>query len=195
MRTSSLTRETKETSIRASLTLDNEKGGLKGSTGVGFFDHMLNSFCVHGSFILEIEMSGDLYVDCHHTIEDVGIVLGNLFKDVLGDRSGIARFGESHVPMDEALAFCAIDISGRPYLVYNENGYINSPMIGGYDTEMTEEFFRAFSFNAGFTLHLNLLYGKNAHHCVEALYKAAARAVKAASTVTGGAVLSAKGVL
>lgn len=195
MRTSSLKRETKETKINASLTLGAEKGELKGSSGVGFFDHMLNSFCVHGSFIIELEVTGDLFVDCHHTIEDVGIVLGNLFKEVLGDRSGIARFGESHVPMDEALAFCALDISGRPYLVYNENGYINAPMIGEYDTEMTEEFFRALSFNAGFTLHLNLLYGKNAHHCVEALYKAAARAIKAASTETGGAVLSAKGVL
>jgi len=195
MRSASLKRITKETKITAALELDKGSGSFNGSTGICFFDHMLNSFCVHGSFSLELEALGDINVDCHHTIEDTGIVLGSLFKEALGDRSGIARFGEAHVPMDEALAFCAVDISGRPFLVLNENGCINAPMIGEYDTEMTEEFFRAFAYNAGFTLHLDLRYGKNAHHCTEALYKACARAVKAACTVTGGGVLSAKGVL
>ena len=192
-RRASSRRETRETSIKMSLSLDEPSGGLTGTSGIGFFDHMLNSFAVHGHFRITLDMKGDLEVDGHHSIEDAGIVLGGLFCDILRDRSGIARFGQAYVPMDEALAFCAIDISGRPFLVYNAK--VEAPMIGGYDTELTREFFRALAFNMGATLHLRLEYSDNAHHAVEALYKAAARAINAAVTVTDGGLLSAKGVL
>lgn len=192
-RRAQLVRETRETSIKMSLELDCASAGLYGTSGIGFFDHMLNSFAVHGHFGIALEMTGDLYVDGHHSVEDVGIVLGKLFAEILGDRGGIARFGQAYVPMDEALAFCAVDISGRPYLVYNAE--VKAPMIGGYDTELTREFFRALAFNMGVTLHLKLEYGENAHHAVEALYKAAARAISSAATLSGGGILSAKGVL
>ena len=194
MRFAEKTRNTKETQITMSLELDCQGcGSLDGSTGVGFFDHMLNSFCVHGGFRMKLAMKGDLEVDCHHTIEDCGIVLGSLYTEILGSRSGIARFGDAYVPMDEALAHAAVDISGREFLVMNAT--FTAPMIGAYDTQMTREFFRALANNMGATLHLNLLYGDNAHHATEALYKAAARAISAACRTTEGGVLSAKGVL
>ncbi len=194
MRKAEMTRQTKETDIKMALTLDKAgKSGLIGSTGIGFFDHMLNSFCVHGGMILELTMTGDLQVDGHHTVEDVGIVLGQLFAEILGDKGGIARFGEANVPMDESLAFCAVDISGRPYLVFNAD--FIAPMIGDYDTQLTKEFFRALAFNMGATLHLQVKYGDNDHHKTEALYKAAARAFAAAVKPAEGGVLSAKGVL
>lgn len=194
MRKAELERNTKETRIKLSLELDRAgTGGLTGTTGIGFFDHMLNSFGVHGGFALTLEMSGDLAVDGHHTVEDVGIVLGKLFADALGDRSGIARFAHEYVPMDEALAFAAVDVSGRPYLRYDAG--MSEQYVGSYDPSLTKEFFRALAFNAGVTLHLRLEYGENSHHCTEALFKAAARALSAACAVTGGGVLSAKGVL
>ncbi len=187
-------RNTKETQINMSLELDRVyNGGLQGGSGIGFFDHMLNSFCVHGGFVMTLEMTGDIFIDAHHTAEDVGIVLGTLFAEILGDRSGIRRFGEAHVPMDESLAFAAADISGRPYLVFDGN--VNVPYLGTYDTQLTKEFFRALAFNMGATLHIKLLYGENAHHMTEALFKAAARALSAASEKTNGGVLSAKGIL
>ena len=191
MRISSIARKTKETDISLSLCLDG--GEISVSTGVGFFDHMLTAFAVHGGFGLTVKVDGDLEVDCHHTIEDTGIVLGQAIREAVGDKKGIARFGSAYVPMDEALGFCALDISNRAYLVFD--AAFTAPMIGAYDTQMSEEFFRAVASNAGITLHLKCEYGKNDHHIVEALYKAFARALKAAVKIEGDTVLSSKGVL
>ena len=194
MREATITRTTKETDITMSLTLDKTgKGSFKGSSGIGFFDHMLNSFCVHGGFAISLDMKGDLHVDGHHTVEDVGIVLGKLFAEILGDRGGIKRFGSCFLPMDEALAFCAIDISGRPYLHYDAP--VTAPMVGDYDAQLTEEFMRALAVNMGATLHTRLEYGVNQHHITEAIFKAVARAIGEAVTPFGDGVLSAKGVL
>lgn len=191
IRQATICRETKETQIALHLNL--EGGERKIETGIGFFDHMLGSFAVHGGFGLILKCTGDLEVDGHHTVEDVGIALGQAVARILGDRAGIARFGSSYVPMDEALGFCALDISGRPYLVYDAP--MPQPMCGQYDTCLTVEFMRAFAIHAGITLHLKSMYGDNAHHITEALYKALARALRQAVTETGGEVLSAKGVL
>ncbi len=193
MRTAELLRETKETKIKARLSIDSENRGLHGNTGIGFFDHMLNSFCIHGGFSLDLEVKGDLEVDCHHTIEDTGIVLGKLFSEIAGDRKKIARFGSAYIPMDESLAFCAVDVGGRGYLVYDVP--VTSPMIGNYDTQITREFFYALAMNMAATLHLKIMYGENDHHKVEAIYKACARALSAALAETENAVLSAKGTL
>lgn len=191
VRQATICRETKETQIALHLNL--EGGERKIETGIGFFDHMLNSFAVHSGFGLILKCTGDLEVDGHHTVEDVGIVLGQALARILGDRAGIARFGSAYVPMDEALGFCALDISGRPYLVFDAP--MPQPMCGQYDTCLTVEFMRAFATHAGITLHLKSMYGDNAHHITEALYKALARALKEAVRETGGEVLSAKGVL
>lgn len=191
IRQATICRETKETQIALYLNL--EGGERKIETGIGFFDHMLGSFAVHGGFGLILKCTGDLEVDGHHTVEDVGIALGQALARILGDRAGIARFGSSYVPMDEALGFCALDISGRPYLVYDAP--MPQPLCGQYDTCLTVEFMRAFATHAGITLHLKSMYGDNAHHITEALYKALARALRQAVTETGGEVLSAKGVL
>lgn len=191
IRQATICRETKETQIALYLNL--EGGERKIETGIGFFDHMLNSFAVHGGFGLILKCTGDLQVDGHHTVEDVGIALGQALARILGDRAGIARFGSSYVPMDEALGFCALDISGRPYLVYDAP--MPQAMCGQYDTCLTVEFMRAFATHAGITLHLKSMYGDNAHHITEALYKALGRALRQAVTETGGEVLSAKGVL
>lgn len=191
IRQATICRETKETQIALYLNLDG--GERKIETGIGFFDHMLNSFAVHGGFGLILSCKGDLDVDGHHTVEDVGIVLGQAVARILGDRAGIARFGSAYVPMDEALGFCALDISGRPYLVFD--ALMPQPMCGQYDTCLTAEFMRAFAMHAGITLHVKSMYGENAHHITEALYKALARALRDAVRETGGEVLSAKGVL
>ena len=191
-RTAQEIRTTRETDISLRLNLDGS-GSYEIKTGVGFFDHMLGSFAVHGGFGLILKCTGDLEVDGHHTVEDVGIALGQALARILGDRAGIARFGSSYVPMDEALGFCALDISGRPYLVYDAP--MPQPVCGQYDTCLTVEFMRAFATHAGITLHLKSMYGDNAHHITEALYKALARALRQAVTETGGEVLSAKGVL
>ena len=194
MREATITRTTKETDITMSLALDKTgKGSFTGTSGIGFFDHMLNSFCVHGGFAISLHMKGDLQVDGHHTAEDVGIVLGKLFAEILGDRGGIKRFGSCFLPMDEALAFCAIDISGRPYLHYDAP--VTAPMVGDYDAQLTEEFMRALAVNMGATLHTRLEYGVNQHHITEAIFKAVARAIGEAVTPFGDGVLSAKGVL
>ncbi len=192
MRTAEVSRKTKETEIELSLNLDG--GEVEISTGIGFFDHMLHAFAVHGGFGLKVQTKGDLEVDCHHTIEDTGIVLGKAFAEAFGDRSGIARFGSFFVPMDEALAFAAVDVSGRPFLVFQAE--FPEERIGGYDSCMTEEFFRAFAMNAGMTLHIRMEYGKNSHHIAEAIFKAAAHAIRLAGKETAaGEVLSTKGSL
>ncbi len=190
-RTVSVKRQTKETDIELMLCLDG--GACDVQTGIGFFDHMLGAFALHGGFGLALKAEGDLHVDAHHTVEDVGIVLGTAFKQALGDKKGIARFGNAYVPMDEALAFAAADISGRAYLVLD--GEIPAEMLGTYPTVLNEEFFRAFAYNAGITLHLRALYGKNAHHMTEALFKAAARALREAVRMDGDSISSTKGVL
>lgn len=191
MRTATRARKTRETEISVALCLDGGKADI--STGIGFFDHMLNSFALHGGFGLSVCAKGDLEVDCHHTVEDTGIVLGSAFAEALGDRSGIARFGSFFAPMDEALAFAAADISGRPHLVFRAD--FAQERIGGYDTCMTEEFFRALAFQAGVTLHARVEYGANAHHQTEALFKAVAHALRIAAAPNGGEVLSTKGSL
>lgn len=192
MRRASITRRTKETDISLLLDLDNgEKVDI--DTGIGFFDHMLTAFAVHAGIGLTACCKGDLNVDCHHTIEDVGIVLGQAFLEATGDRSGIARYGSFMLPMDEALAACAIDIGGRAFSVFDAE--FTAPMIGDFDTQMFEEFWRAFAVNAKVTLHIRLLYGKNDHHKAEAIFKAAAHAVKQAIAVSGDKLLSTKGCL
>ncbi len=192
MRKCSLSRKTAETDITMTFNIDGT-GRFVGSSGVGFFDHMLNSFIVHSGFELELKTVGDLHVDCHHTIEDVGIVLGKAFKEAVGDKKGITRFGDSLIPMDEALAQGVVDISGRPFLVFNAE--FNKPMVGDMDTDMVWEFFRAFAMNAEITLHINLIYGKNTHHCIEAIFKAVAHALRKAVEIKGDSILSAKGSL
>lgn len=184
-------RDTKETQIALTVNLDGT-GAFTGTSGIGFFDHMLAAFAVHGGFDLSLEMCGDLEVDCHHSVEDLGIVLGQAFAR-LCDKSAIARYGSFYIPMDEALGFCAVDISGRPYLVFDAS--FTNPAVGSFDCCMTGEFFRAFAMNAGITLHLKALYGENDHHQIEALFKAAAHALKIAVTPREGNILSSKGVL
>lgn len=190
--TATLTRKTKETDIGAKLNVYGS-GNTDISTGIGFFDHMLTAFAVHGGFDLELKAKGDLEVDGHHTVEDTGIVLGKAYSEALGDKSGIARYGSFMLPMDEALALCAVDISGRPFLVFDAE--FATDKTGEFDNCLTTEFFRAFAFNAGLTLHLKVLYGDNDHHKIEALFKAAAHAMKEACRRTGGEALSTKGML
>lgn len=192
MREGYMKRETKETKIGLTLNLDGQ-GNNRISTGIGFFDHMMTAFAVHSGFDLSLDCKGDLSVDCHHSVEDVGIVLGKAFADILFDKSGIARYGNAVIPMDEALASCCVDISGRPYLVFN--GEFGDYRLGDMDSAMVEEFFRAFAMNAMVTLHINLMYGKNDHHKAEAIFKAFAHALKAAVKQEGGGVLSSKGSL
>ena len=185
-------RKTNETEISVEVCLDSGERSI--STGVGFFDHMLTAFAVHGGFGLRVEALGDLEVDCHHTVEDTGIVLGQAFSQALATKRGIRRFGQAFIPMDEALAFAAADISGRPFLVFQ--GEFPQERVGDFDACMTEEFFRAFAVNAGVTLHLRCEYGKNSHHMIEALFKAAAHALRdAVSLDEGGVILSSKGAL
>ncbi len=191
MRTSVIERKTKETDIKLRLDLDG--GEVSISTGIGFFDHMLTALAVHGGIGLSVEAVGDLFVDSHHTVEDTGIVLGQAFAEALGDKSGIMRYGSASIPMDESLADCSLDISGRPYLVFNAD--FDSDKIGDFDTQLAEEFFRAFAFNAGITMHINLRYGSNDHHKCEAVFKSVAHALKTAVSKNGYGVLSTKGVL
>ncbi len=190
-REANITRKTKETDITVLLKIDG--GEVKINTGIGFLDHMLTALGVHGGFGLTLEAKGDLYVDGHHTAEDVGIVLGKAFCEALGDKGGILRYGSAFIPMDEALGFCAVDISGRPFLVFNAE-FVNEK-IGELDTCLIEEFMRAFAFNAGITLHLRCEYGKNDHHKAEALFKALAYALKTAVKPNSGEIVSTKGVL
>lgn len=192
MRTAEITRKTKETDIALELDLDNA-AGTQIDTGIGFFDHMLNSFAAHAGFGLRVAVKGDLQVDGHHTVEDTGIVLGEAFTKAVGSKEGIARYGSFFIPMDEALALCVLDVSGRAFLAFDVPP--QQGIIGAYDASLTQEFMRAFAFHAGVTLHLRLLSGQNAHHIAEALFKALAHALRAAVQVTGAGVLSTKGSL
>ena len=159
MREAVIERNTKETQIQVKVVLDG-KGVANIHTGIGFFDHMLTALAVHSGISMHIQVAGDLHVDGHHTVEDTGIVLGKAIGEALGDKSGITRYGSAFIPMDESLAFCSLDISNRPFLVFQ--GTFTNAMIGQYDTCLTEEFFRAFAFQAGITLHVNMMYGTNA---------------------------------
>ncbi|MCI6888792.1 MAG: imidazoleglycerol-phosphate dehydratase HisB [Ruminococcus sp.] len=193
MRESEISRKTRETDIKIKVRFD-ECGRSNISTGIGFFDHMLTALSAHSGISLDINVKGDLHVDGHHTVEDTGIVLGQAFAKALGDKSGIERYGTAYIPMDESLAFASLDISNRPFLVFNAE--FTNDMIGGYDVCLTEEFFRSFAFNAGITLHINLLYGSNDHHKCEAIFKAVAHALKQAVALNkDGKTLSTKGVL
>ena len=194
-RRAEITRETAETAIRATLDLDGS-GRSEVATGVGFLDHMLTALARHAMFDMVVEAKGYLHIDFHHTTEDVGIVLGQCLRKALGDKRGIRRYGQSLLPMDEALAECAVDISGRPFLAWSVP--FARDKVGEMDTELFEEFFRAFAFNAGITLHMTLKAGTNAHHVAEACFKAAARALRQATEPdprAAGAIPSTKGVL
>ncbi len=193
MRTAQIHRVTKETDIQAKLNLDGS-GICHTDTSIGFFDHMITALTVHSGIDLDLKVVGDIIVDCHHSVEDAGIVLGQAFAQALGDRSGIARYGHAFIPMDEALARAVLDISGRPFLVLD--AAFTADAVGDLDTQMVEEFFRAFAFHAGITLHLCCEYGKNDHHKIEALFKATAHALKMAiAPLEPGKTLSTKGVL
>lgn len=193
-RSASIHRQTKETDIKVTVDLDGQ-GTFRGTVGVGFVDHMLDLFARHGRMDLEVEGKGDLHIDQHHLVEDLGITLGQALVRAAGDKAGMARFGQAAVPMEETLVECVLDFCGRPYLVFPEQMPLGK--VGEFDIELTEDFFRALAMNAGLTLHLRLPYGRNAHHIIEALFKATARAlaqaVKIDPEVKG--VLSTKGKL
>ncbi len=193
-RTAVIERKTKETQIKLELNLDGT-GKAQIETGIGFFDHMLNSFAKHGFFDMKLEVSGDLYVDAHHTVEDTGIVLGQAIKAALGDKTGIKRYGNAMLPMDDALVLCALDLSGRPFLVYDV--LLTTERLGYMDTNLVKEFFYAVSYAAGMNLHIKMLNGSNDHHIVEAAYKAFAKALDEAVGLDGRieGVLSTKGTV
>jgi imidazoleglycerol-phosphate dehydratase len=195
MRQAKMNRKTQETEIAIALNLDG--AGLSSvSTGIGFLDHMLTLLAKHARMDLEVTASGDLKVDGHHTTEDVGIVLGQVISRTLGDKRGIRRYGHAMVPMDETLVSVTVDLSGRPYLVFNTD--FRGSQVGDFETQLTEEFFRAVAANAGMTLHMNCHYGQNDHHKVEGLFKAFARALAEAAAIDparADIVLSTKGTL
>ncbi|MBC2374389.1 imidazoleglycerol-phosphate dehydratase HisB [Listeria welshimeri] len=194
MRTATKTRVTAETSIELSINLDSATESTI-STGIGFLDHMLTLFTKHSRMNLNVKADGDTHVDAHHTVEDVGITLGICLKEALGDKASINRYGSTYVPMDESLGFCALDLSGRSYLVFDAE--LTNPKLGDFDTELVEEFFQAVAFNTEMNLHLHVLYGKNTHHKIEALFKAFGRALREAITINPEikGVNSTKGVL
>ncbi len=191
MRSAAVSRTTKETQIDLKLCL--EGGEIAVQTGIGFFDHMLTALAFYAGFGLQLTVKGDLQVDGHHSVEDTGIVLGQALAQALGDKAGITRFSSAFVPMDEALVRTVLDISGRPFLVFDAP--MPQEVIGAYDSCLTEEFMRALAVNAGLTLHQQALYGKNAHHITEALFKSLGLALKEAVAVRGTGVTSTKGVL
>ena len=193
-RTADYVRKTKETDISLHLNLDGT-GSSSIHTGIGFFDHMLDGFARHGLFDLKVNVTGDLAVDCHHTIEDTGIVLGNAIKEAVGDKKGIRRYGSCILPMDETLVLCAVDFSGRPYLVFD--GEFTTDRVGYMDTEMVKEFFYAISYTAGMNLHIRVLSGGNNHHMIEAMFKAFAKALDQATVIDPRItdILSTKGSL
>lgn len=180
MRRASVSRRTKETDISVSVDLDGT-GKAEISTGVGFFDHMLDQIARHGLIDLDISAKGDLHIDMHHTVEDVGIALGQAIRQALGDLKGITRYADVHMPMDETLTRVAIDVSGRPFLVFRTE--FARPKIGDFDTDLVREFFQAFAMNSGITLHVETLYGVNAHHIAESCFKGLARALKVAFAI------------
>lgn len=193
-RKAEINRKTAETNIQISLNLDGNGAGNI-STGIGFFDHMLTLFTRHGLLNLHVAAEGDLEVDAHHTVEDVGIVLGQAIKEALGDKKSIRRYGTAYVPMDETLALVSLDISGRPFLVFDAK--FTTEMTGQMETQLFEEFFRALAFNAGITLHIKVLYGSNSHHMAEAVFKAFGRALDEAARLDERieGVMSTKGSL
>ena len=193
-RTADYVRITKETDISLHLNLDGT-GSSSINTGIGFFDHMLDGFARHGLFDLKVNVAGDLAVDCHHTIEDTGIVLGNAIKEAVGDKKGIRRYGSCILPMDETLVLCAVDLSGRPYLVFD--GEFTTDRVGYMDTEMVKEFFYAISYTAGMNLHIRVLSSGNNHHMIEAMFKAFAKALDQATVIDPRItdILSTKGSL
>ena len=191
-RSSHQSRSTAETTIELDLEIDGS-GAATASTGIPFFDHMLEQLGKHGGFDLTIDAKGDLDVDTHHTVEDVGIVFGTALKEALGDKAGVRRFADSLVPLDEALVQVALDLSGRPFLVYEVDPVVE--WIGTFDPQLAEEFWRAFAFGAGMTLHIRSLAGKNGHHVIEASFKGVARALRDAVKVEGTGVPSTKGTL
>ena len=191
-RSSTQHRETKETKIDLALDVDGS-GDASASTGIPFFDHMLEQLGKHGGWDLRIEAEGDLEIDTHHTIEDVGIVLGTAFKEAIGDKAGVRRFADAVVPLDEALVQVALDLSGRPFLVYEVDP--KSEWIGTFDPQLAEEFWRAFAFAAGITLHMRSVSGKNGHHVIEASFKGVARSLRDAVRIEGTNVPSTKGAL
>ena len=193
-RQASIHRKTSETDIDLFISIDGS-GDAQVDTGIGFFDHMLKSFAKHGMFDLKLNVTGDLIVDCHHTVEDVGIVLGEAIKKALGDKKSIRRYGDIILPMDEALILCAIDLSGRPYLVFDAT--FSSDMVGYFDTQMVKEFFYAISYSAGMNLHIREMSGENDHHIIEGMFKAFAKALDEACSKDARikSVLSTKGSL
>ena len=201
-RTADYVRKTKETDISLHLNLDGT-GSSSINTGIGFFDHMLDGFARHGLFDLKVNVAGDLAVDCHHTIEDTGIVLGNAIKEAVGDKKGIRRYGSCILPMDETLVLCAVDLSGRPYLGWDAEfstekiGDITTDRVGYMDTEMVKEFFYAISYTAGMNLHIRVLSSGNNHHMIEAMFKAFAKALDQATVIDPRItdILSTKGSL
>lgn len=195
MRKAEIQRNTNETQIRLALCIDGS-GTSSIDSGCGFLDHMLTLFAKHGRFDLELKCLGDTYVDCHHTVEDVGICLGQAFKQALGEKRGIARYGDTALPMDEALILTAVDVSGRGYLVYGLE--IPAQKVGEFDTELVEEFWLAFARECGCTLHIRQLAGKNSHHIIEGCFKSAARSLKTAVAIDcaiGDEIPSTKGLL
>lgn len=194
MRTASIERNTFETKIKLSINLDSQEP-VEIDTGVGFFNHMLTLFARHSRLSLVVKVDGDLHVDSHHTVEDVGIVLGQAIKEALGDKAGINRYGTSFVPMDETLGMASLDLSGRSYLVFDAS--FDNPKLGTFDTELVEEFFQALAFNLQMNLHLKILHGKNSHHKAESLFKATGRALREAITINPDikGVNSTKGML
>lgn len=193
-RRAEIERNTKETKIKIALELDGT-GKAELHSGIGFFDHMLDGFARHGLFDLTVDVDGDFDVDCHHTVEDTGIVLGNAIREAVGDKKGIRRYGSCILPMDEALVLCAVDLSGRPY--YVSDASFSAPMIGDLDTETISEFFYAVSYSAAINLHFKVFSGSNSHHICEAMFKAFAKALDAAVAVDPRItdVLSTKGSL
>lgn len=191
------TRKTGETEISLRIDLDGS-GQSQVETGIGFFDHMLDAFARHGNFDLQLHCAGDLHIDGHHTVEDVGIALGGAFLEALGEKKGITRFADATIPLDEALVRAVVDISGRPFLEYAVGTPLGQPRIGEFDTALAPEFWRAFAMEARVTMHLDLIRGENAHHIVEASFKAAARALERATRIDplrAGSIPSTKGVL
>lgn len=193
-RTAELSRKTKETDITARLDLDDQSGRININTGIPFMDHMLDAWAKHGRIGLELVCRGDLETDCHHTVEDTGIALGECFAEAIGDKKGINRFADASTPLDEALSRCVIDISGRPYLHYDV-GFVQPDDGSNVNPYLFEEFFRGFAMNAGITMHIDLIRGKNSHHILESVFKSFAVAMREAIAVTGSDIPSTKGVL
>jgi imidazoleglycerol-phosphate dehydratase len=194
VRSSEVARKTTETDVKININIDGS-GIYEVSTGIGFFDHMLKLFSKHGLFNLKVIAVGDLYVDAHHTVEDVGIVLGNAMKNALGEKNGIKRYASSFIPMDEALVLCAVDLSGRPYLVFDTSGVTSKACE--FDFELAEEFFRAVAFGIGINLHIKVMYGRNMHHILEGMFKAFGKALSLAVEIDSriDGVMSTKGSL